>query len=169
MATHCRIPAWELPWTEEPGGLQSVGRKELDTKERLNNKSKSSGNTHITCFEARGHFCYQVENCYNLKDGFSLGGRVCILSTIPVPHVDRRTKKSCPARTPAQACGGAPHPPRAKSLQSCPTLRYYGLQPSRLLWPRDFPGKSTGVGCHFLLQGIVLTQGLNLCLLHLLH
>ena len=106
MATHCRIPAWELPWTEEPGGLQSVGRKELDTKERLNNKSKSSGNTHITCFEARGHFCYQVENCYNLKDGFSLGGRVCILSTIPVPHVDRRTKKSCPARTPAQACGG---------------------------------------------------------------
>ena len=27
---------------------------------------------------------------------------------------------------------------------------------------RDFPGKSTGVGCHFLLQGIVPTQGLNL-------
>ena len=30
----------------------------------------------------------------------------------------------------------------------------------------DFPGKITGVGCHFLLQGIFLTQGLNLCLLH---
>ena len=29
-----------------------------------------------------------------------------------------------------------------------------------------FPGKNTGVGCHFLLQGIFLTQGLNLCLLH---
>ena len=27
--------------------------------------------------------------------------------------------------------------------------------------PWDFPGKSTGVGCHFLLQGIFLTQGLN--------
>ena len=25
----------------------------------------------------------------------------------------------------------------------------------------DFPGKNTGVGCHFLLQGIFLTQGLN--------
>ena len=32
-----------------------------------------------------------------------------------------------------------------------------------------FPGKNTGVGCHFLLQGIFLTQILNLCLLHLLH
>ena len=30
-----------------------------------------------------------------------------------------------------------------------------------LLQPWDFPGKSTGVGCHLLLQGIFLTQGLN--------
>ena len=32
----------------------------------------------------------------------------------------------------------------------------------------DFPGKNTGVGCHFLLQGIYLSQGLNPHLLHLL-
>ena len=32
--------------------------------------------------------------------------------------------------------------------------------------PWDFPGKNTGVGCHFLLQGIFLTQGSNLGLLH---
>ena len=32
-----------------------------------------------------------------------------------------------------------------------------------------FPSKNTGVGCHFLLQGIFLTQGPNLCLLQLLH
>ena len=30
----------------------------------------------------------------------------------------------------------------------------------------DSPGKNTGVGCHFLLQGIFPTQGLNLHLLH---
>ena len=30
--------------------------------------------------------------------------------------------------------------------------RPYGLKPSRLLCPWDFPGKSTGVGCHCLLQ-----------------
>ena len=33
---------------------------------------------------------------------------------------------------------------------------------TRLLRPWDFLGKSTGVGCHFLLQGIFPTQGLNL-------
>ena len=32
MATHFRILAWKIPWTEEPGGLQSI---ELDTTERL--------------------------------------------------------------------------------------------------------------------------------------
>ena len=32
-----------------------------------------------------------------------------------------------------------------------------------------FSGKNTGVGCHFLLQGIFLTQGLNPCLLCLLN
>ena len=35
----------------------------------------------------------------------------------------------------------------------------------RLLCPWDFPGNNTGVGCHFLLLGIFLTQGSNLCLL----
>ena len=32
--------------------------------------------------------------------------------------------------------------------------------------PWDFPGKNTGVGCYFLLQGIFLTRGWNSCLLH---
>ena len=30
MATHSSILAWEIPWTEEPGGLQSMGSQELD-------------------------------------------------------------------------------------------------------------------------------------------
>ena len=39
-------------------------------------------------------------------------------------------------------------------------LRFFvthGLEPARLLCPWDFSGKNTGVGCHFLLQGIFLT------------
>ena len=35
MATHSSIPAWRIPWTEEPGGLQSMGSKESDRTERL--------------------------------------------------------------------------------------------------------------------------------------
>ena len=31
MATHSCILAWETLWTEEPGGLQSMGSQELDT------------------------------------------------------------------------------------------------------------------------------------------
>ena len=42
----------------------------------------------------------------------------------------------------------------------------HGLWPTRLLHPWDSPGKSTRVGCHFLLQGIFQTQGSNPCLLH---
>ena len=54
----------------------------------------------------------------------------------------------------------------AQSL-SCPnSLQVYRLYPTRLLCPWDFPDKNTIVGCHFLLQGIFLTQGLNICLLY---
>ena len=45
------------------------------------------------------------------------------------------------------------------------SLQPHGLEPARLLSPWDFPGKNTGVGCHFLLQGIFTTQGSNLHLL----
>ena len=37
----------------------------------------------------------------------------------------------------------------------------HGLQPTRLHRPWDFPGKSTGVGCHFLLQRNDNTVGIN--------
>ena len=30
MATHSSVLAWRIPWTEEPGGLQSMGSQELD-------------------------------------------------------------------------------------------------------------------------------------------
>ena len=35
MAPHSSALAWKIPWTEEPGRLQSVGWLELDTTERL--------------------------------------------------------------------------------------------------------------------------------------
>ena len=35
MAPHSSTLAWKMPWTEEPGRLQSMGHKELDMTERL--------------------------------------------------------------------------------------------------------------------------------------
>ena len=49
------------------------------------------------------------------------------------------------------------------------SLRPHELKATRFLCSWDFLGKNTGVGCHFLLQGIILSQGSNphlLCLLH---
>ena len=41
MAMHSSNLAWEIPWTEEPSGLQSIGsQKKLDKTEQLNNSSK---------------------------------------------------------------------------------------------------------------------------------
>ena len=36
MPTHSSILAWNIPWTKEPGGLQSMGHKKLDITWRLN-------------------------------------------------------------------------------------------------------------------------------------
>ena len=45
------------------------------------------------------------------------------------------------------------------------SLQPQGQLPARLLCPWEFPGKNTGVGCHFLVQRTFLTQGLNPSLL----
>ena len=45
--------------------------------------------------------------------------------------------------------------------QSCPTLRSHVLVAHQAPLAIGFPGKNTGVGCSFLLQGIFLTQGSN--------
>ena len=45
------------------------------------------------------------------------------------------------------------------------SLRPHELQASSFCYPWNFPGKNTGSGCHFLLQGIFPIHGLN-CLLH---
>ena len=65
-------------------------------------------------------------------------------------------------------------------LQLILTRECLGAQSCPILWDlvdcsppgssvHDFPGKDAGVGCHFLFQGIFLTQGSNAGLLHLLH
>ena len=53
-------------------------------------------------------------------------------------------------------CVSVSHSVVSDSVTSC------GLYPARLLGPWDSPGKTTAVGCQFLLQGLFLTHGSNL-------
>ena len=62
------------------------------------------------------------------------------------------------------------YPVSAKSLQSCSTIcNSMDYSPPGSSSPWGFPGKNNGVGCHFLLQGIIPTQGSNPRLLYHLH
>ena len=49
MAAHSSILAWRIPWTEEPGGLQSMGSQESDTTWRLNHHHQFTP----TCWEIK--------------------------------------------------------------------------------------------------------------------
>ena len=49
------------------------------------------------------------------------------------------------------------------------SLQPHELYFARLLYPWNFPGKNTRVGCHFLLQGVFRSQGSNPSLPRLLH
>ena len=48
MATHCSLLAWDIPWTEEPGGLQSMGsqRVRYDSVTDTHTKSYASFKAH---------------------------------------------------------------------------------------------------------------------------
>ena len=67
MATHSSILAWEIPWTEEAGGLHFVGHKELDLTEQLSTHDfffKSSITS--TYKKSKLHFCKDCKNqCYH--------------------------------------------------------------------------------------------------------
>ena len=61
MATHSSILAWRIPWTEEPGGIQTMGHKEVDTTEQLTH-THTHTHTHTTFIE------YYKDIYYNYKD-----------------------------------------------------------------------------------------------------
>ena len=46
MATHSSILAWRIPWTEEPGELQSMSRQESDRTEELSMQACTFPFTH---------------------------------------------------------------------------------------------------------------------------
>ena len=58
MATHSSVLAWRIPWTEEPGGLPSIGVAQSGT--RLKRLSSSSSNSSL--FSSLFNFSYIISD-----------------------------------------------------------------------------------------------------------
>ena len=71
MAMHSSILAWEIPWTEEPGRLQSMGLQKSQT--RLSNKTTAAillGFTDVALSEAFGGSCWSKPFGWVVSSGF---------------------------------------------------------------------------------------------------
>ena len=144
MATHSSTLAWKFPWTEKPGS-HSPWVAELDTTERLHFHFLLS--VRILPGFVWWHFSVPWRTLFSPGSFFFF--LPCLL-LFPAPSFMLRVRVKS----------------EVKSLSRVKTLRPHGLWPTRLLRPWDFPGKRTGVGCHWGLQGIFPTQGSNLGLPH---
>ena len=51
MAAHSSILAWEIPWTEEPGGLQSLDCRESDVTEQLDTEQVAEQRIKLVLWE----------------------------------------------------------------------------------------------------------------------
>ena len=79
-------------------------------------------------------------------------------STVSLPN--------CIAPSVTSSSASPPHLLVVQSLGCFRLLQPHRLESTKLLCSWDFPGKTTGMGCHFLLQEIFQTQGSNMGLLH---
>ena len=137
MATHSSILAWKIPWTEEPGRLQSTGSQRVGHDWVT---SLSLFTFHIKWLITKLHLYWAIEIFYE-KD------------TVATKSWHLEMWNVC-----VHACFVA---------QSCPTLcDPMDCSLPGFSVHRDSPGKNTEVGCHALLQGIFPTQGSNPGLLH---
>ena len=57
LATHSSTVAWEIPWTEEPGGLQSMGSLESDMTYQLNNNKSTKYPNHYAVHLKLTQYC----------------------------------------------------------------------------------------------------------------
>ena len=91
MATHSSILAWRIPWTEEPGGLQSMGSQKSQTQLNTRAHAHMYAHTHV-CTHMHTHSTIpyvKIGSFLPYSKSFSLGGRETFgrkrNSTKPVP------------------------------------------------------------------------------------
>ena len=95
MATHSSILAWRIPWTEEPGGLQSMG------SHRLGHDWRDLANTYVLVFILKDPVLQRT-----LVPGLSPESAACVGSPQPQRWLGLLGQEfshlgGCPSRTPA--------------------------------------------------------------------
>ena len=160
MATHSSTIAWKIPWTEEPGGLQSMGSRRVRhawatslslfhfhalEKEMATHSSvlawRIPGTPEPGGLPSMGS--HRVGHDWS---NLAAAARIVLLLSWASSFNSHNTTIVC-------VCLVA---------QSCPTLcDPMDCSPSGFSVHEDSPGKNTGVGCCALLQGIFPTQKYN--------
>ena len=74
MAPHSSALAWKIPWTEEPGRLQSMGREEPDTTERLHFHFS------LSCIGEGNSNPLQCSCLENPRDGGAWWAAICVVA-----------------------------------------------------------------------------------------
>ena len=70
MATHSNFLAWRIPWTEEPGRLQSIGSQKLDNTEHTHMQNKQTNKMGEHRLDSLGK--YTRTNIFHYLRGFTL-------------------------------------------------------------------------------------------------
>ena len=137
MGTHSSILAWIILWTEKPGGLQPTELQQSDATERRHT---------------------QVPPLVTLPADHVLP---ILFIYLNIPYLWKTSPMLPPLRSPSWVSLSFPEsflsllPRLVITLCVCsqPRSTLFNLvEPASLLCPWSFPGKNTGVGCHFLLQ-----------------
>ena len=147
MAIHSSILAWEIPWTEESGGLQSMGlQRGGHDWARTHVHTHTHTHTHLEYFSC-------LPSLSSPKSTLLLLLLLCHFSSVRLCATPETAAHQAPPSlgfSRQENWSGLPFPSPMQPKWSCSVVsdpqRPHGLQPTRLLCPSDFPGESTGVG-----------------------
>ena len=175
MATYSSILSWGIPWIEEPGRQQSMGSQSVGYNWATNthNILKWKLLSRIWLFATPWTVACQPPMSLEFFRQKYWSGLLC-------PPPGDPPNPEMVSESPALQADSLPSEPSGKPIYSislCMLSHFYHARLFVTLWTvarqaplsMEFFRQDTGVSCHFLLQGIFLTQESNLHLLCLLH
>ena len=178
-ATHSSILAWRMPWTVQSMGFQRVGHNWVTFTCPRGSQVQKIGPKNKTLDVMAGGLSFRLRcrigaslTLVALQWWEPVSNHVWALGMLKLLYQDLWLLRWRGDWLKGQIC--LQGPAGADNIAVCVGCSVVSdpVTPRtvapRLLCPWDSPGKSTGVRCHFLLQGIFPTQGWNSCFLWLL-